>query len=166
MKKIVSMCGLLFLLFGLGACASLGDIFFNPPPPEGYGSLSIKNIDFRKDSSGNPVTGYGIRSISVNGISDRTYSWSNTYGNIPGRVPAPKSVMTPNGYIQGHSVGVGNEIEWVAINKNGEEKQVKRQLLPFGDYEITVGWSTGDQTRHRATINGSSNFLELEVHAP
>jgi len=121
-----------FVVFGLGACASMGNIFFNPLPPEGYGSLTIQNIDFRMGPDGNPITGYGIRSISVNGISDRTYSWSNTYGNIPGRVPAPRGPITPNGYMEGGTTGAGKEIEWTAIDKDSQRRQVKRQLPPLG----------------------------------
>ena len=157
MKKskisIIGLFGLLvvFIMFGLGACATLGDIFYVPATtPEGYGRLTIQNNDARQDGAGNPVTGYGIRTINVNGITNRTYSKSYTYGNLPGRVPSPM------GWLAGGFQTVGDEIVWVDI-KNGVEKEVKKELIPLGDYEITIGWSTGQQTRHRVSVTKTSS---------
>jgi len=68
---------IVFVGFSLAACASLGDVFYIPATmPEGYGYLTIQNNDTRQDTDGNPKTGYGIREINVNGITDPSYSKS------------------------------------------------------------------------------------------
>ncbi|MCL2186866.1 MAG: hypothetical protein FWB86_13595 [Treponema sp.] len=65
-------------------------------------------------------------------------------------------------------LSVGHEIEWTDI-KDGEEKQVKRRLLPFGEYEITVFWHIQHQsgenfyTRYRVSVNNSRKELEVQV---
>ena len=151
---------MVFAMVGLVACTSI--IYLPATMPEGYGALTIRNIDARQDENRNPVSGIGIRYFIVNGISDRNYSWSwgslERYSNIPGRQP------NPMGGTAGGTQRVGDNVTWVDI-KNGVEREVTNTFIPIGDYEITIVWQTNQQTKHRVSVEGNKSQF-LEVRAP
>ena len=127
-----------FVGFCLMACATVGDMFYVPATmPEEHGSLTVKN-------------GYNFRAIAVEGISDSSYYWS--WGNIPGtsfsNIPAQSSTT------------VGHRITWTDT-KNGEKKQVEKQLLPFGDYNIIVYYHDVEPISYRVSIRNSNNSLQV-----
>jgi hypothetical protein len=160
---------LVFVVFGLGACATMSDLFWTPPPPEGYGILTIKNVSdaVKVSNTGKDSNDYkspGTGTIRVNSLTDSTYSVG--YGNIPGKQvqPSPLGGMT---YTEGGSARFGKTVEWTAI-KDGVEKQAKATLIPVGNYEVIVSWNIGNQqgspTRHTVTIkNGEETVLEVRA---
>ena len=151
-----------FFVYGMSACATLDDILSSPTPPEGYGWVFIENCDIRPDQINSPTKGDGrmIQSITVNGISNRAYSWSNTYKYFTGG--RPNSTL-PKGYIPGTTESIGEEMEWVAINRKGEEKQAKGRLLPYGDYEMQIVWATGERTITRLSVTKPSDTFEVRL---
>jgi len=135
---ITSVSFVFFVAFGLGACATIGDMFYVPATiPESHGSLTVKN-------------GYNYRAIEVIGISDSNYyySWGNVLGTSYSNIP-PQSSTT-----------VGHEITWID-KKNGEEKQVQRCLLPFGDYEVIIYYHDIEPISYILSIRNSNNLLEV-----
>ena len=130
LREIAVVSFVVFVILGMTSCGTLDQLFQPaPPPPEGYGGLSIQN---QNDT-------HRITMITVNGITDRTYS-RNYQVNL-----APKG----SGMLaMGGSFTMGDRIE-------GEN------LLPIGEYEITIRWSNGAESRHRNSVNNSRSIYNI-----
>jgi hypothetical protein len=94
----------------------------------GYGTFTVRNIS----------SNHSITMISINGGRDRIFS--QTY-----QVNLSPAASGMAGMLGGGSFEVGDMI-------------AGKKVIPIGDYELTLSWSNGAQTKERITITSSGSI--------